>query len=786
MLMVSGIGQFHTNEVDPLKPTKKLKPYLTIDWLGIQALVDNPQKAPKDQAQWLIPSSYPSRNFAKQELLGEYHLMWADLDNNTLPIKALADIIADSFQTDFEIYTSRSATKELVKCRILIPLLEPLCSADWILSQKIFNDKLRGLSIEPDPAAERSAQLCYLPNRGEYYANESWREGVFFNPPDVWAEEIQSEHEKLKKDRLELEKLSAQRLANVRTGKGLIEAFNDTYTPLDILINAGYSQRGNTFCHPKSESGNYSANVRMADDGVLRVHTLSTSDKLWVEGSKSGHDAFSCFTVLVHNGDINKALTDAGDNRILIGNVPFNTYHKPLWGQELDKVIETFNQEYAVVLNGSKALVMKTHLNADGRNERVYMQTDSFTRLHMNRKLKVGEAKNGTDVYKTSGQAFLEHPKRKQYIDGVVFEPSSYLGGIETPAIVHGNKLNLWQGYGVEAIDGSCNAIHEHIKAVICDNDEIAYEYLLNWIARGLQTPAENGQVAVALRGNKGSGKSTLGKLLIKLYGAHGLQIADNRFLIGNFNAHMQDCCFLFADEAFFAGNPAHENVLKGIITEPTIMIERKGIDAVVMKNRLKILMSSNSDWVTPATADERRYFVLDVPNTRIGNTKYFKALHQAIENPLIAGAFLNEMLHRNLTAFNVSAVPETSGLKAQRLQSLENFPEFWAGVLKQGYIPDNHGYALPWQSEVSFTDIQTGYSLWVHANKVNTYNIANSLKIGKYLTSWYPKKRLSASKLSIGSEAVARPKGYVVGTLEEAIDRFCDRQHLDRAVFME
>ena len=317
MLMVSGIGQFHTNEVDPLKPTKKLKPYLTIDWLGIQALVDNPQKAPKDQAQWLIPSSYPSRNFAKQELLGEYHLMWADLDNNTLPIKALADIIADSFQTDFEIYTSRSATKELVKCRILIPLLEPLCSADWILSQKIFNDKLRGLSIEPDPAAERSAQLCYLPNRGEYYANESWREGVFFNPPDVWAEEIQSEHEKLKKDRLELEKLSAQRLANVRTGKGLIEAFNDTYTPLDILINAGYSQRGNTFCHPKSESGNYSANVRMADDGVLRVHTLSTSDKLWVEGSKSGHDAFSCFTVLVHNGDINKALKDAGD-------VPFN------------------------------------------------------------------------------------------------------------------------------------------------------------------------------------------------------------------------------------------------------------------------------------------------------------------------------------------------------------------------------------------------------------------------------------------------------------------------------
>jgi hypothetical protein len=782
MDLVSGIGQYHTNEVG----AKNRSPYLSIDWDGIKALVDNPQEVPKDKAKWLIPSSYPSRNFAKQELLGEYHLMWADLDKNTLSIQSIADIVEGIFQADFEVYTSRSATPDLIKCRILVPLLKPLCCSDWMLSQKIFNAKLQELSIEPDTAAERSAQLCYLPNRGGYYDKDNWRAGEFFKPLVVWAEEIEIERVKLQKARMELEELSANRCATVRAGTGLIQAFNDSFTPHDILIKAGYSQRGNTFCHPESAGGSYSANVRLNEFGVLRVNTLSTSDPLWLEGSNSAHDSFSCFTVLVHNGDINKALKDAGDNQIFIGGVPFNTYHKPQWAQELDKVIENFNLEYAVVLNGSKAVVMKTHLNSEGRNERVYMQTDSFTRLHMNKKLKVGEAKNGSDVYKTSGQAFLEHPNRKQYIDGVVFEPSSYLGGIEKTAIVYGNKLNLWQGYGVEAIDGSCNAIHEHIKAVICDGDEIAYQYLLNWIARGLQTPAENGQVAVALRGNKGSGKSTLGKLLIKLYGGHGLQIADNRFLIGNFNAHMQDCCFLFADEAFFAGNPAHENVLKGIITEPTIMIERKGIDAVVMKNRLKILMSSNSDWVTPATADERRYFVLDVPNTKIGEAKYFKALHQAIEDPLIAGAFLNEMLHRDLSTFNVSEVPETSGLKAQRLQSLESFPEFWVGVLKQGFITNRQGCDLPWQSEVSFKDINEGYSAWVHANKVNTYNIANSLKIGKYLTSWYPKKRLSAPKLSIGTEAVARPKGYVVGTLEEAIGRFCDKQHLDKSVFMD
>lgn len=326
MDLVSGYGKLHTNNPDAVNRT----PYETIDWAGIQARTDEPQEVDKSKAQWLIPSSYLSplsRQASTQKANGVFHLLWADLDHNTLPIKAIADIVEGIFHSDFEVYTSRSATKELIRCRILVPLLEPLGFDEWLTCQTIFNDKLSALGIVPDTCNLGCAHVLYLPNRGEYYDNDFDRAGEFFKPLDVWAEEIEIEREKLKKARLELEKLTTQRLAiptTVRAGTSLIQAFNETYTPQDILAKAGYSQRGNTFSHPNSESGSYSANVRMADDGVLRVHTLSTSDKLWVEGSKSAHDAFSTFEVLFHGGDRNAALRDAGDNLIFIGDVPFN------------------------------------------------------------------------------------------------------------------------------------------------------------------------------------------------------------------------------------------------------------------------------------------------------------------------------------------------------------------------------------------------------------------------------------------------------------------------------
>ncbi len=172
----SGFGQYHTNEFDTDKPDKKLTPYIKISLYYIRKMVDHPLSTPKEQTQWLVPSTLPSRNFSQQKEHGNYYLLWADLDVNVPMLdqvqQKLISIIGDS---QYEIYTTSSATKDNQKCRILIPLAIPLNGNDWVLSQQILNDKLEDLSITPDRANERSAQLCYLPNRGAFYDSRSKR-----------------------------------------------------------------------------------------------------------------------------------------------------------------------------------------------------------------------------------------------------------------------------------------------------------------------------------------------------------------------------------------------------------------------------------------------------------------------------------------------------------------------------------------------------------------------------------------------------------------------------------
>lgn len=336
--MVSGFGQFHTNEVDPSNPGKKRTPYTGIDMAGIRALVDSPQQADKAQARWLIPSTLPTRDFKRQEQAGSFWLLWADLDKEPKPIKRVAEVI-DTITDgcDFEVYTSISATADRPKARVLIPLAQSLIGGDWVVCQEVLNDLLDSEGLITDRASERAAQLCYLPNRGQYYDSASQRDGVVFDPLTHWARQIAAKRRAIEQQEITSKARKAEAEARRSTlasergtgGKSLIEAFNECYTVHEILVMAGYAQRGNSFRHPASESGSFSATVK---DG--RVHSLSSSDPLFTGGSGGGaHDAFSAFNVLWHRGDEKASLTDAGEHWLAIGDESWSKVQRREYAQ---------------------------------------------------------------------------------------------------------------------------------------------------------------------------------------------------------------------------------------------------------------------------------------------------------------------------------------------------------------------------------------------------------------------------------------------------------------------
>jgi hypothetical protein len=342
------------------------------------------------------------------------------------------------------------------------------------------------------------------------------------------------------------------------------------------------------------------------------------------------------------------------------------------------KLLAEMNGTYAVVQVGSKARVMMYHGgNFDGHRYEVpiFMSFEDFKHLHMNELIREGA--DGRPMSK--GSWWLKQPGRLQF-KGLVFEP----GG--DPVIE--NCRNLWRGWGVEAIEAECDLFIRHIYEVIASGDGQLGDYVLNWIAYGIQNPARRAEIALTLRGIQGCGKGTVANALRVIYGfQHSRQISSSDQMIGRFNSLLESCCFLNADEAFWAGDKAGLGALKRMLTEPTNTIERKGLEPIDVKNCLKVMITSNEDWVYPAAEKERRLQVIDVSDAKAQDQSWFGPIHKQLTAGGYGG-FLREMQRRELWDFTPRDIVWTEAFGDQQAQSLTPEDAWWVDLLDRAELP--------------------------------------------------------------------------------------------------
>lgn len=346
-----------------------------------------------------------------------------------------------------------------------------------------------------------------------------------------------------------------------------------------------------------------------------------------------------------------------------------------------EPMLRYLNERHAVISDiGGKCRVVGEVLDRNLTRPRTRISKQSFEDFrnrYMNQKVQVGVTKEKAPAYAPAGKWWLEHPMRRQY-DTMVFAP-----GREVP-----EAYNLWQGFACDARPGDAHQpFLDHLRDNVCQGDEEHYTYLISWMARAVQKPGEQGHVAVVLRGGRGTGKGTVAQIFGSLWGRHFLHISSAKHLVGQFNAHLRDCVVLFADEAFYAGDKQHESTLKTLVTEDTLIVEGKGVDAEVAPNYVHLIMASNDEWVVPAGPDERRYFILDVGEAKKQDKAYFRALHKAM-NEGGREALLHFLMTLDLSDFEVREVPQTDALRDQKEESLPPLDAWWLDVLQSGIIP--------------------------------------------------------------------------------------------------
>ena len=312
--LCSGYGRYHTDS--PAAPNAK--PLNAVTYNGIIHQAKAPPLLPKPKAQWFIPSSFLSRSKAEQMKMGVFYLLTLDIDHNAPKFSELRRVISLVVGgSSFLIYTSKSATDTNPKSHILIPVAVPLSGYRWKLCQMIINDKFQAEDVEPDRKTEDANQIIYLPNKGSFY-DHCVGSGELFNPLTAWRSELFAKHEQVqssKKQRLKASENTPSKTS--LSGNSLIDEFNYCYQVTDILLQSGYDQKCQSFRHPNSNTGNYSASIK---DG--KVHTLSSADPLFLDGG--AHSAYGAFVILFHGGDSRSAMVDAGDNWLEVDGISWN------------------------------------------------------------------------------------------------------------------------------------------------------------------------------------------------------------------------------------------------------------------------------------------------------------------------------------------------------------------------------------------------------------------------------------------------------------------------------
>lgn len=335
---------------------------------------------------------------------------------------------------------------------------------------------------------------------------------------------------------------------------------------------------------------------------------------------------------------------------------------------EDDPNIAELNRDYALVLVGGRSAILRETDQEPGGY--TLLSHSAFDNWFANRYVAPNKKRMALSKY------WMSHPDRRNY-EGLVFAP-----GRDEPGY-----YNLWRGFALAPCPGDCSKFLGHILDNVCQGNQELFEWLTGWFAQLVQQPEVKLGTAVVLRGKEGTGKSIVGKAFGSLLGPHYVPVAKPELVTGRFNGHLSNCLLLQAEEAFWAGDRAAAGALKDLITNDLLVVEFKGLEAIRMRNYVRLFATSNEDWVVPAGLTARRFAVFDVGEANLGDKAYFKAIADELDNGGRA-ALLYHVLNFDLSKVNLRSVPKTKALLEQKLHSLDGEQGWWLGVLMRGELP--------------------------------------------------------------------------------------------------
>jgi putative DNA primase/helicase len=373
-------------------------------------------------------------------------------------------------------------------------------------------------------------------------------------------------------------------------------------------------------------------------------------------------------------------------------------------------LLNEMNNHYShIVIGGKHRALMLKNCPIDGYKMSLEAKSEFFN--YFSHRPKIAGFNRGAAWWHWGGKNF--------YPEGVGYYPC-----VER---LPKGTFNTFQPFPCEPVKGDVTLILDHINNVLCDGDTDASEYFIQWLAHTIQKPMNKPTVAVLMKSAEGTGKGTLYKLLKKILNTNAYQVNGAYQLTGRFNSVIAGRLLIFGDEVDLTSKAVFDRV-KGIISEPIISMELKGVDPEPIPNYARFIFAGNHNSMIAAGTRERRFLVLEPSTHKIDDRQYWIELNAVIDDHG-ASSFLHYLLNVDLSSFNPYKAPATKGLIEEKLVSLK--PSL-------AYIFNELCKEKPFDGTVriSSADFIQQFRHWAHANGEPISIQSAGSQMGKTMTN--------------------------------------------------
>lgn len=244
---------------------------------------------------------------------------------------------------------------------------------------------------------------------------------------------------------------------------------------------------------------------------------------------------------------------------------------------------------------------------------------------------------------------------------------------------------NLFNGFIIEKInnndklDFKNSLIYKHIK-YMCNNDDVIYDYLINWLSFMFKYPGERQNVSIVIKSREGMGKDLIFYDWLKnIMGDRYILQTESNKAFCKFNGIMKNKILTIISETNIMDTKDKVELIKQYITNATINIENKGYDTIVMDNYSRFMFFTNNDIPLKIDSNDRRFMIInndDIEN-KANNRDYFKPLIDEIQSKKYDKAFYDYLMSYDSKNFDFTNRPKGEYTNTIHYNSLSTIDKF-------------------------------------------------------------------------------------------------------------